>query len=208
MDAETSEVARSARASAGLVLLQLLLYRFPPLLEVDADGNTPLHYAARYDPGLVDAVMTALGDEWARAATLANRHGHIPEDMLTPAVEHLDAATALTADWDRRASREERDERIAAAATRAEASRNGAARLRSLTRSARRCEAAREAETTRTFDARGFARLAAVAAAAAAAAAAVAAARGGWIVAAAVGGATMWLGVVGETRRGGTQGYG
>ena len=95
MDAETSEVARAARASAGLVLLQLLLYRFPPLLEVDADGNTPLHYAARYDPGLVDAVMIALGDEWARAATLANRHGHIPKDMLTPAVEHLDAATAL-----------------------------------------------------------------------------------------------------------------
>ena len=34
MDTETSEVARAARASAGLVLLQLLLYRFPPLLEV------------------------------------------------------------------------------------------------------------------------------------------------------------------------------
>ena len=216
MDTETSEVARAARASAGLVLLQLLLYRFPPLLEVDADGNTPLHYAARYDPGLVDTVMTALGDEWARAATLANRHGHIPKDMLTPAVEHLDAATALAADWDRgtdwdrsgpkrATNRDERDERVANAATRAEASRNGAARLRSLTRTARRREASREAETMRTFDARRFARLGM---AAAAATAAVAAARGGWTVAAAAGVAAMWLGLVGETRRGETRGYG
>ena len=120
--------------------------------------------------------MTALGDEWARAATLANRHGHIPKDMLTPAVEHLDAATALAADWDRgtdwdrlgpkrATNRDERDERVANAATRAEASRNGAARLRSLTRTARRREASREAETMRTFDARRFARLGMAAAA-------------------------------------------
>ena len=211
MDAETS-VARAARASAGLVLLQLLLYRFPRV-EV-GPGNPPPLRLLRYDPGLVDAVMIALGDEWARAATLANRHGHIPKDMLTPAVEHLDAATALAADRDRasdwdlvvgtqtRGFSDERDERVANAATRAEASRNGAARLRSLTRTARRREASREVETMRTFDARRFARLGIMLPRRRRRRLSASPRGGGWTVAAAAGVAAMWLGLVGETRRG------
>jgi hypothetical protein len=40
-----------------IMLYELLQFEFPPLLEVDEDGNTPLHYVARFEPGLVDTVL-------------------------------------------------------------------------------------------------------------------------------------------------------
>ena len=154
--------------------------------------------------------MIALGDEWARAATLANRHGHIQGHA------HARGGTPRRGDGVRRpigtgdrlgpigdpsaTNRDERDERVANAATRAERP-DGAARRTDAT--ARRREASREAETMRTFDARRFARLGIRGGGGGR----LRRREGGWTVAAAAGVAAMWLGLVGETRRGETRGF-
>jgi hypothetical protein len=55
MDACVHEVALAVRAHAPTLLAELLMFEHPPTAAVDDDGNTPLHYVARYDPGLVEA---------------------------------------------------------------------------------------------------------------------------------------------------------
>jgi hypothetical protein len=98
MERTQHEVATAARAGAAIVLFELLQFEFPPLLEVDTDGNTPLHYVARFEPSLVDTVLQVVGSEWKRAVLLKNRFGETPADLLTPVVEEMQAEVAAAAD--------------------------------------------------------------------------------------------------------------
>ena len=157
MEQNRHEVACAARAGAAIVLFELLQFDFPPLLEVDSDGNTPLHYVARFDPSLVDTVMNVVGPEWERAVLLKNRYGETPADLLTPAVEHADAKTVAAAD---------KEPSSAEAEARAEASNRCAARLRQLTDAAIEAARRRDEIELRTFDPSGVVRLCTVGAAA------------------------------------------
>ena len=165
MERNQHEIAVAARAGASIVLQELLQHDFPPLLEVDNDGNTPLHYAARFEPGLVDEILRVVGSEWERAVLLKNRFGETPADLLTPVVEELDPSVAAVADkvdalkGSSPAAQEERRRLAKESSERAEQSQRGAARLRQLTDMA--CAAA-EKQTEmekRTFDPKGLVRL-------------------------------------------------
>ena len=160
------DVACAIRAGANLTLYELLQFAFPPLLEVDEDGNTPMHYAARFDPALVDVILTVVGDEWTRAVLIENNHGEKPVDALSPETEDVTAETAAAADRGKDkddgtspAAREARERFREEAAANAELSRRGAARLRQLTAHAMDKEEARKRAERRTFDAFGFGRL-------------------------------------------------
>ena len=165
MDACVHEIALAVRAHAPTLLAELLMFECPPLAPVDPDGNTPLHYVARYDPGLVEAFLQVVGEGWRAAATAKNNHGQTPVDMLSPEVEDLDEKTAAQADrvdsvkGTSPAAVEERERLEKQARERAEASRLGAERIRKITGYAQREEEKRRVLTRRTFDARGAARV-------------------------------------------------
>ena len=132
---------------------------------MDDDGNTPLHYVARYDPGLVEAVFQVVGEGWRPCCLARNNHGQLPVDMLSPEVEDLDEATAAHADrvgesapkGSSPAAVEERERLERRAKERAESSRVGAERIRQITRYALKEEEKRRVLTRRTFDAAGCA---------------------------------------------------
>ena len=77
MERNQHEVAKAARAGASILLFELLQFDFPPLLEVDNDGNTPLHYVARFEPGLVDTVLQAEEREREKAVQCTSVYSHI-----------------------------------------------------------------------------------------------------------------------------------
>jgi len=166
MDACVHEIALAVRAHAPTLLAELLMFECPPLQPVDPDGNTPLHYVARYDPGLVETFLQVVGEGWRLAATAENNLGQTPVDMLSPEVEDLDEKTAARADrvesvkGTSPAAVEERERLEKQARERAELSRLGAERIRKITGHAQREEEKRRVLTRRTFDARGAARVA------------------------------------------------
>ena len=176
MDACVHEIALAVRAHAPTLLAELLMFECPPLEPVDPDGNTPLHYVARYDPGLVEAFLQVVGEGWRLAAIAKNNLGQTPVDMLSPEVEDLDEKTAAQADrvesvkGTSPAAVEERERLEKRARERAEASRLGAERIRKITGYAQREEEKRRVLARRTFDARGAARVAVAATASCAAA--------------------------------------
>jgi hypothetical protein len=52
-----------------------------------------MHYAARFDPALVDVILGVVGDEWTRAVLIENRHGEKPVDALSSETEDATAET-------------------------------------------------------------------------------------------------------------------
>ena len=167
MDACVHEVALAVRAHAPTLLAELLMFEHHPTAAVDDDGNTPLHYVARYDPGLVEAVFQVVGEGWRPCCLARNNHGQLPVDMLSPEVEDLDEATAAHADrvgesapkGSSPAAVEERERLERRAKERAESSRVGAERIRQITRYALKEEEKRRVLTRRTFDAAGALRV-------------------------------------------------